>query len=220
MKAKLLMGLICISLSYHLNASLIFSTGTGSAVTTIDRQATFDSLTSFNTADLSEYTESQLNIQSLVSWQNHPLCGSTNGCWYGNGGINSTSNNYWTVITGTDGANMQALEFAIYSGGGISMFDTFKWEAYKNGIMTSSDAFAYNDQDIYGFNDVTGFDELRIAIVGSDTAHENWNVIGIDNLNVQLLSQSVSVPLPTSLALFGLGLIGLIARWKNLGVLK
>jgi hypothetical protein len=52
----------------------------GGVVTTVDRQATFDTLTDLST-DLQSYTEGNLAVQTQVSVQNY---GS--GYWYANGG--------------------------------------------------------------------------------------------------------------------------------------
>jgi hypothetical protein len=206
-KQNLSLALASLLISGNTWAAPIVSFGSGSAVNNVDLLATFDTLTSYNVADLSTYTENNLDVQTQVSWANHPLCGA-GGCWYANGGVNEPNGGYWAVISESTGANIQALEFDISSGGGVSTFNTFSWESYLNGILTGSNSFTYTGNDTYGFTDIGGFDELRVAITGSDPQYQNWNVIGMDNLKVEL-GGNTSILEPGSLALFGLGLLGL-----------
>jgi len=184
-------------------AATIVQTGAG-AVTTVDRLATFDTLTSYNAANLSTYSESMLDIQSQISAVNFPIC---SGCWYANGGIADGS---LAVISGSDGARFSAVEFQISSGGGSSGRH-FRWETYRGGSLVGSGGLLVSG-GIVGFMDALGFDELHVGVFFE--SGNIRNLIGMDNVKAQL-APIVPVPASLPLLLTGLGIAGWAGRRRK-----
>lgn len=192
--------------------------GAGSAVTTIDRSATFDSLNA-DGISLVGYTEGQLIISAnntLYQGTNffvEPIVGDgSTQYFYGNGGDNS-----FVTITGTDGAIFSAIEFMVGDGfGGVASPNTrVAWATYLNGILTGSGTDLIPQGGVIGFLDATGFDELRVAADDDNINGPTFNfgdaqAIAIDNLNAQLSSSATGVPEPASLAVWGICSAGFV----------
>lgn len=183
-----------------------------SVVTSADYTATFDTLTAYNVADLSTYSEGGVNVQTPTSKSNYQLCGGA-GCWYGNGGYNNfgTAAENFARISTVLGENMTALEFNMYSGGGSPL--PLLWETYSGGLLTGSGASTYSGAgQLVTVTDTAGFDELRIgAFCCGGTNNVIGIGIGIDNLKIEV-GAAASVPGPATLALLLPGLLALRFR--------
>ena len=208
--------LVFLSLGAVAAEAVTVSIGAGSAVSSIDRSATFDTITS-NGIDLSIYSEGQLNITTPdTSFQGfNPFSTSTSpgpdtGFYYGGSGTNTS----FVTITTTDGIDMFGLELLLGHGfTGVQAADVV-WETYNDGNLTGSGNFSTSRGSIVGWSDVAGFDELRVGANAPDyTSFGEVQTIAIDDLNVQISA----VPLPAAVWLFGSGLLGLagIARKRR-----
>jgi hypothetical protein len=194
-------------------AGMILTFGTGSAVTSVDREATFDNVVTFT--NLNGYTEDKLliSVNNVAYTFFDPTDGSglggfSGGFFYPNGGANGG-----TLITTTDGAKITGIEFNVGTGYGQTTTN-FAWEAFKNGTPDGSGALAVTSGTVLGFSDASGFDKLYIGAYVSLGTAQTANVVtdyqaaAIDNVKVQL--QGVSpVPEPSTLTLLGIGAAGL-----------
>jgi PEP-CTERM motif len=208
--AVLAFVVLAVGLSNSVAATVI-STGSGSAVTTVDRTATFDGLTT-TSVPLSAYSEDSLFIttpdMSHAGGFTAFLPGDprTTGYHLGDGG-----NNSFTTITPTDNVDFVALEVLVGHGFG-SLLANVVWETRLNGTTTDSGTVVlFAKGTVLGFSDILGFDELRIAAKDSLTAFGQQQAVALDDLKVQLASGTGSqdIPEPGTLALFVLGLAGL-----------
>jgi hypothetical protein len=187
-------------------AGPIFNNGSG-AISTVDHIATFDALTAYGSADLSTYTEGGLNVQTPASVTSYPLC---SGCWYANGGYDSGVSQSASLarISTVSGSTMAAVEFNMFSGFSIGS-NTIVWETYLAGGLTGTgSAIWLGYGSLVGWLDTAGIDELRVGLFDNSgiLSSNTENFIGLDNLKVEL---NASVPEPTILTLFSLGLVGL-----------
>jgi hypothetical protein len=195
-------GLV-LSVSGFANATLI-TTGSGTAVTSSDLNAYFDTLTPGD--DLTSYTEGGLNIFAPGTH----CC--KNGTYYESGG-----NNSWISISTTTNSPMYGIEFLDDQWWRIGSTGYMFWETSLNGNITDSGMdFAVLTGDVIGFFDSNGFDMLRVGINNSPNQGLGYSqAIAIDNLSVQTSLSSQAVPEPSTLAIFALGIMGLAARRFN-----
>lgn len=198
-----------VSLSSVTAEAVTVSIGAGSAVSSIDRSATFDTIISDNIS-LSGYTEDGLKISSPgvsdVGVYAYSLDGSATGpmdkYFY-----NANGTTQYATITASDGVDIFGLEFHLghtyisIPGAGVV------WETYRNNVLTGAGVFTATRGDVIGWSDAAGFDELRVG--AADPAYTSFgqlSVLVIDDLNVQVSA----VPLPAAAWLFGTGLLGLL----------
>ena len=198
-------------------ASVSLTFGAGSAVTSIDRKATFDSVSSGT--NLANYTEDMLRIttpgSSLVAFA--PFNdGTMTEFYYADGG-----NHSYVTITGTDAATFSGLELKIGDGYAILTTTTlFTWETYLDGTLTGSgDSLIAAKGSIVGWSDPSGFDELRIGATKPIYAPYHFGdsqAVAIDNVHVQLSDgASGMVPEPRSIAVW-CGLVGVaLCYWVS-----
>ena len=156
---SLFVGIFCAGLAGTSMAAAGFSTGP--TVSTPDRMATFDGLTSDDNS-LANYSEGLLSITTNnVNYQGFNAFGSdprTTAFYY------TRSGDYtYTSVKGTDGAVLSSIDFLLGDGFGSS-FTNLRFETFLNGVMTDSEIESNLAKGgTFGITDVNGFDEVRLA---------------------------------------------------------
>jgi len=195
-----------VTIAAHATSTTI---GAGSAVTSPDALATFDTLTT-NGQDLSNYAENGISITvpDTLGTGFDPFNDSvaTTGFHYGDAG-----NHLFVTISMADNTPIAALEFKVGDGWLNDLDTKVIWETMLNGVSTGTGAIFTTDATVIGWIDSGGFDELRVAASGDIpnlNAFGDLQGIAIDNLSVQV------VPVPAAVWLFGsgLGLLGWFRR--------
>ncbi len=162
-------------------ASTTFSIGAGTAVTSVDRSAYFNSLAIGSS--LAAYTEGLLKVATPDTAYGgfDPFNGNGNGTkfFYPDGGVND-----WVTIQTTDSQLMYAVEF-LSGNGFVPDSQTFYWETIKSSVVVSSGSIVLNRGAVLGFSDPSGFDQLHISYTSPFGPTIN-NAVAIDDLNVQL----------------------------------
>lgn len=204
---KILFALTGLLLAQTAAANVIQTTGSGSAVTTINASADFENVGALNG---NPYEEGGLSFsRSGLSFNN-------NGCDYagcnGHLGFNGFSGNYM-YGTGNNGSFsisslgtsiMHGLEFMVGTGF-YSSTASVSWQAYLNGTLVGNGSIAsFGVGQVIGFASQTGFNELRYTDLGS------FGAPAFDNVRAQLSPASAPVPAPSAVWLFGTGLVGLL----------
>ena len=197
----------CVGLLTTVRAVTVSTTGAGSAVTVVDRMATFDTLTSTNTMELGNYSEDGLYITTgNQSWGADPPLAAKLDPFHGattpDRGFFCVAwdNPEWTSIRTTNMAVIHAVEF-VY-GNGWTTGDIngqypwgnnaaiLKWQTWRNGTLVSSgsvgDTWALPVGTVVGFYEPAGFDELTMKAIMLTAADTNSNALALDNLNVML----------------------------------
>jgi hypothetical protein len=134
------------------HAAFTFSTGPGSAVTTVNRSATFDSIS--NGSDLTAYSEGGLNItvpDTAFEGFSAFNAGVAVDFHYANLG-----NNNFVTIRGSDGAVFSGLEFKL--GNGMLGLDTgLIYQSLLNGVETGSGFAFLTKGTVVGFSDLVNW---------------------------------------------------------------
>jgi hypothetical protein len=201
---SIIIAAACLVFNTHAAAVTIQTIGAGSAVSVVDRLATFDSLNSTYTLELNNYTEGGLSITTgSQAWGAdppvmvaalHPFggVGEPNLAFFGmaNGTLE------WVTIQTTNQALMHALEFMYgntwsYQGTSWGNPGGFvEWQTLNNGTVVSSGVIGTNGYlalaTILGFYDPAGFDQLLVKCRHPQSADPNLQAIALDNLAVQL----------------------------------
>ena len=196
-------------------ASIIQTIGAGTAVTTVDREATFDTVQTGT--NLNGYTEDHLliSVNDIAFTNFDPTGGSGLGGFSGGFHYPAAGAAGGTLITTTDNAEISGIEFNVGSGYG-SPTTYFAYEAFKNGVSDGSGAFAVESGSVLGFSDPSGFNELYIGAYDSLAQAQSANVltdfqaVAIDNVKVQLQPQVSASPEPASLTLAAFGGVSLL----------
>jgi hypothetical protein len=193
-------------------AAPIVTFGAGTAVSVVDRVATFDSVVT--DTDLSAYTEGGLSITvPTTAYGGYtPGLGFIGGFHYPIGGVGAP-----TVISTTDALPIYAVEMTLGTGFVGMLTAYYAWETRSGATVTGSGWFSADltSVQILGIADNAGFDTLYLANY-SDLAtvqagiSSALNALAIDNVNVQLGPTAGEVPEP---ATFGVVGAGLMAAW-------
>ena len=195
--------------SYVGATPITFTTGSGSAVTTIDRSAEFESLLYNGSFDLSNYTEDGLSItvNDVSSSNFDPFGTGVGGFYYGDGGNSS----YVTIKT-VDGAKLSAVEFKV--GNPFPDHYSLVWQGWNGSSLEDSGLAAVIIGSVIGWTSSEGFDELRVGLGANYNSFGQWQEIVLDDLKVQ----TSVVPEPSTSAILVVGLaIFARARKKNHG---
>ena len=191
-------------------AVTVSTLGSGSAVTVVDRVATFDSLTSTNTMELGNYSEGGLRITTgNQSWGADPPMAAKLDPFHGATAPDrgffcvAWDNPEWTSIRTTNNAVIHGVEF-VY-GNGWTTGDIYGpypwgnsaailiWQTWRSGTNVSSgsvgDTWMLPVGTVVGFYDPSGFDELTMKAIMLTAADTNSNALALDNVMVQLIAQ-------------------------------
>lgn len=192
--------ILASSAAQQASGTITFSTGSGSAVTSVDRSTKFDTVV--DGVDLSNFTEDQLSITTpgtaqLDAFGPFPAPGDANYFCAGN-------NKSWVTIKAMDGRTMVGVEFLYANVFSVNSFVAsighpnalVEWQAYLGATLVSSNSSSTAPLlgSVIGFHDLTGFDTLLVrAILEGDEINQ---AIALDNLKVQL----VPIPEPSTWA--------------------
>jgi len=191
-------------------AATIQTLGSGSAVSVVDRVATFDALTAANTMELGNYTEGGLYITTgNQSWGADPPLAAKLDPFHGATAPDrgffcvAWENLEWTSIRASNMALMHAVEL-VY-GNGWTTGDIFGqypwgnnaailiWQTWRGGALISSgsvgDTWMLPVGTVVGFYDPAGFDELTMKAIMLTAADTNSNALALDNVMVQLTNR-------------------------------
>lgn len=212
-------------------AQTIQTFGSGSAVTSVDRQAHFNGLDYLhNGTALSDYSENSLFIRadgdSFSGWGpgvqpffnpfHIPMDPAIQAFHFPDGGSYG-----WETIEPTDSATIYALEF-LY-GNGWTTGDIYgvpwgnnnayvDWQTLRNGSVVSSGTIGPNPMlevgTVIGFYDFAGFDQLQLRCKISTSADPLLQALAMDDLYVQ----TSPVPEPATFLALGLGALMALRR--------
>jgi hypothetical protein len=191
-----------------ISAATIQTFGSGSAVTSIDATANFESNASLFS---NPYTENGLVFTRVGLTLNNNGCGFA-GCG-GAATFPGTSGNYFYGSTTSSGGYIEidtaltftALEFVF----GWSVPHAVVWETLLDGnVVGSGSLTGIAGGTIFGFANTTGFDELRIAssATGSVSFNSGDSSPSIDTVRAQFAVGAV--PEPSTWAMMILGFSG------------
>lgn len=209
-------------------AAPVFTTGAGSAVSTADRSANFNSLTP--PTSQAAYSEGGLSITiPAPNFQGFdPTVGNggfSGGFFYANGAVAPV------VIGTTDASELFAVEFNIGTGydGNSTVFGAY--ELFDGATSLGGGTFAVAAGSVVGFLDATGFTSLHLgayqsaadaaaalaADFGPSPGFATANGAALDNLVAQLFDGDTgTIPEPASIAALIAGLFGLgVARRRR-----
>ncbi len=207
------------------HATTIQTEGAGSAVTSIDRSASFDSLTSSNAVNLDTYQEGGLSITTAsTSWGEDPTLATLDPFHGANGSDRAfyamaNGSDTWVTIATTDAQKIFGVEFMygntwttgdIYGPYPWGNHDAIlEWQTLdQNGNVISSGTVGGGPLlemgTIVGFYDPSGFTSLQVQ---ATLPNQTVQALALDNLKVQLQP----VPEPSTLLLLGLsaGFLGI-----------
>jgi hypothetical protein len=180
--------------------------GAGSAVSVVNRLATFDSLNSTNTMELGNYSEGGLSISTgNQSWGADPPMAAKLDPFHGATAPDrgffcvAYDNTEWISIRTTNRAVIHAVEFMY--GNGWTTGDIYGpypwgnsgavllWQTWRSGSLVSAgsvgDVGMLPVGTVVGFFDASGFDELTLkAIMPANGT--NSNALALDNVSVML----------------------------------
>lgn len=203
----LISGMVYVGFAGQGNAATIQTIGPGSAVTSVDLSATFDTLTFTNVVHLDTYVEGALSVTtSGDSWAADLTSNTRLDPFHGAGGADRAfyaiawGNQDWVTIQTTNLARIHGVEFMY--GNGWTTGDIYgqypwgnalgfvEWQTFDNGTLVSAGQIGPNPVvpmgTVLGFYDPAGFDQLLVRCRIANTVPTNSQAIALDNLQVML----------------------------------
>jgi hypothetical protein len=193
--------------SNQVDAATIQTLGAGSAVTSIDRAATFNAIASSGIA-LSDYIEGNLfvgaNADSLLGYD--PFGGANGADPYFyclDSGSLGSGVDAWVTIRTTDSQRIFGVEFLYGNSwtGGTPWGNNnawLTWETMKGSTIVSSNQTGPSPilpvGTVVGFYDPAGFDQLLVKCNAPNQADPNVQALALDNLYVQLTTNLPPAP--------------------------
>jgi hypothetical protein len=209
------------------SATIIVTTGAGSAVDTAHRTATFNSVV--NGTNLINYAENGLRITSntfaFIGPPSDPTFDPTGHSGLGGflGGFHLPNNGstQLTSIKTTDGTEFEAIELNI--GNGFQLASSHvRYEIVDDGNIIDVGAFTVLSGSVIGFEiDTGGFDELRIGAYLALSLAQNppggtMQAAALDNLRTELFPPPAVIPEPGTMAMLSSGILGLVGfGWRR-----
>ena len=207
--ATLLAAALGLAIVPGASAATTQSLGSGSAVSTVDRTATFEALTATNTMELGNYSEGGLYITTgNQSWGADPPMAAKLDPFHGATAPDrgffcvAYDNPEWTSIRTTNMPSCTPRRLSMATAGppATSTASTpgnsaaiLIWQTWRNGILVSSgsvgDTWMLPVGTVVGFYDPAGFDELTMKAIMLTAANTNSNALALDNALVQLTNQ-------------------------------
>jgi hypothetical protein len=208
----------CLLFAGDSRAATIQTFGAGSAVSSVDRSATFDSLNANNVVHLDTYQEGSLRIiTSGDSWAADLNMSARLDPFHGANALDRAfhatawGNEDWVSIQTTNRSLIYGIEFMYgncwttgdifgpYPWGNEKGF--VEWQTLINGALVSAGQIGPNPMlplgTILGFYDPAGFDELLVRCRIENVDPPNLQTIALDNLQVMLTN------LPPAPAIYG-----------------
>jgi hypothetical protein len=188
-------------------AATIPTSGSNSAVTSVDRAATFSAITNSGIA-LSDYVEGNLfigaNADSLLGYDPFGGANGSDPYFYClDSGSFGGGADAWVTIRTTDSKRIFGVEF-LYgnswtTGSGWGNNNAWvTWETLRGSSIVSSNQIGPNPTllvgTVIGFYDPEGFDELRVKCNAPNQADPAVQALALDNLHVQLTTNLPPAP--------------------------
>jgi PEP-CTERM motif len=208
-----LLALFAVSaFACHISAFAVTQTfGAGSAVTSIDASASFESVAALNDNPY---------LEGGMSFSRFGLTFDNNGCGFGGcaGRFPGFDGNYmygtgsgYFEIAAPVGKDFTGLEFITGTGYSLSTpVEDIVWSAYNNGSLVSQGFAILNAGNVIGFKDASGFDVIRYTSSRGIPLEDN--APAFDTVHAQFSTSPIPEPEVYAMLAAGLGMMGFLRR--------